>query len=199
MASLPGRYAAPEGRLFYATVDGKGAGCVGVRPLAEGVCELKRLYVEPAFAASASAADWRWPAYARRARLGYRKIMLDTLPAMRIAVKLYRELGFDEAPAYYQTPVEGTQFLALDLENWSEDATQQAHPASPVRLQSRLVEQDARGRSGLLREALAPADSRAALDRLLGFDGCPPTKSSACCRARSSSIAMSPTSSCIPT
>jgi hypothetical protein len=41
---------------------------------------------------------------------------------MRIAVKLYRELGFDEAPAYYQTPVEGTQFLALDLENWSEDA-----------------------------------------------------------------------------
>jgi carbonic anhydrase len=55
-------------------------------------------------------------------RLGYRKILLDTLPAMRIAVKLYRELGFDEAPAYYQTPVEGTQFLALDLENWSEDA-----------------------------------------------------------------------------
>jgi len=46
--------------------------------------------------------------------------MLDTLPAMRIAVKLYRELGFKEAPAYYPTPVEGTMFLALDLENWSE-------------------------------------------------------------------------------
>ena len=53
MANLPGRYAAPEGRLFYATVDEngekRGAGCVGIRPYSEGVCELKRLYVDPAF------------------------------------------------------------------------------------------------------------------------------------------------------
>jgi hypothetical protein len=76
----------------------------------------------PRSAASASAATWRWRRSALARRIGYRKILLDTLPAMRIAVKLYRELGFDEAPAYYQTPVEGTQFLALDLENWSEDA-----------------------------------------------------------------------------
>ena len=48
MAPLPGRYAAPQGRLFYAEVNGKGAGCVGIRHFAEGVCELKRLYVDPA-------------------------------------------------------------------------------------------------------------------------------------------------------
>ena len=48
-------------------------------------------------------------------------MLLDTLPAMRMAVKLYRELGFKEAPAYYNTPIEGTIFLSLDLENWSED------------------------------------------------------------------------------
>ena len=53
--------------------------------------------------------------------IGYKKLMIDTLPSMRMAVKLYRELGFSEAPAYYQTPVEGTMFLALDLENWSEE------------------------------------------------------------------------------
>ena len=47
MASLPGAYTAPEGRLFYAEVDGKPAGCVGVRKFSEGVCEMKRLYVEP--------------------------------------------------------------------------------------------------------------------------------------------------------
>ncbi len=126
MATLPGRYTAPDGRLFYATVDAngekRGAGCVGIRPLAEGVCELKRLYVDPAFRSLGVGRDLALAAIRAARRIGYRRILLDTLPAMRIAVKLYRELGFDEAPAYYQTAVEGTQFLALDLENWSEDA-----------------------------------------------------------------------------
>ena len=117
MGTLPGRYSAPEGRLFYAVIDGKGAGCVGIRPLAEGVCELKRLYVDPAFRGLGVGRDLALAAIRAACQIGYRKILLDTLPAMRIAVKLYRELGFDEAPAYYQTAVEGTQFLALDLEN----------------------------------------------------------------------------------
>ena len=121
MASLPGRYVAPEGRLFYATVDGKGAGCVGVRPLTDGICELKRLYVEPSFRGAGVGRDLALAGIRTARELGYRKIMLDTLPAMRMAIKLYRELGFTAAPAYYQTPVEGTQFLALDLENWSEE------------------------------------------------------------------------------
>jgi carbonic anhydrase len=121
MATLPGRYAAPEGRLFYAEIDGKGAGCVGIRPYSEGVCELKRLYVDPAFRGLGVGRDLALAAIRAARKIGYRKIMLDTVPAMRIAVKLYRDLGFTAAPAYYQTPVEGTQFLALDLENWSED------------------------------------------------------------------------------
>jgi carbonic anhydrase len=121
MATLPGRYAVPEGCLFYAQINGKGAGCVGIRPLAEGVCELKRLYVDPALRGHGVGRDLALAAIRTARHIGYRKILLDTLPAMRIAVKLYRELGFTEAPAYYQTPVEGTQFLALDLENWSED------------------------------------------------------------------------------
>ncbi|TRZ91169.1 MAG: carbonate dehydratase [Rhodocyclaceae bacterium] len=121
MATLPGRYAAPQGRLFYAEVDGKGAGCVGIRPLGEGVCELKRLYVDPSQRDLGIGRLLALAAIRAARQIGYRKILLDTLPAMRIAVKLYRELGFLEAPAYYQTPVEGTQFLALDLENWSED------------------------------------------------------------------------------
>jgi carbonic anhydrase len=125
MATLPGRYAAPEGRLFYAEVDVNGekcgAGCVGIRPFAEGVCELKRLYVEPTQRGLGVGRKLALAAIRAARQIGYRKILLDTLPAMRIAVKLYRELGFLAAPAYYQTSVEGTQFLALDLENWSED------------------------------------------------------------------------------
>ena len=121
MATLPGRYAAPHGRLFYASVNGKGAGCVGVRPLADGVCELKRLYVEPQFRGLGVGRALALAGIEAARELGYRKILLDTLPAMRIAVRLYRELGFLEAPAYYQTPIEGTQFLALDLEGWSPE------------------------------------------------------------------------------
>jgi carbonic anhydrase len=125
MATLPGRYAAPQGRLFYAEVDDggekRGAGCVGIRPFAGGACELKRLYVDPAQRGLGIGRLLALAAIRVARELGYHKILLDTLPAMRIAVKLYRELGFLEAPAYYQTPAEGTMFLALDLENWSED------------------------------------------------------------------------------
>jgi carbonic anhydrase len=121
MASLPGAYAAPSGRLFYIENNGQPAGCVGIRPFSEGVCEMKRLYVEPDQRGFGIGRELALAGIKAAKELGYRKILLDTLPAMRIAVKLYRELGFQEAPAYYQTPIEGTMFLALDLENWSEE------------------------------------------------------------------------------
>jgi carbonic anhydrase len=123
MASLPGAYSPPEGRLFFAEVDGRPAGCVGIRPLigSDGVCEMKRLYVTPEERGHGVGAALAMAAIKVAKEIGYRKLMLDTLPNMRMAVKLYRELGFTEAPAYYQTPVEGTMFLALDLENWLEE------------------------------------------------------------------------------
>lgn len=126
MASLPAAYAMPQGRLFYAEVDGQPAGCVGVRPLndTEGVCEMKRLYVEPAYRGTGVGRQLAMLAIKAAKEIGYRKLIIDTLPNMRMAVKLYRELGFTEAPNYYQTPIEGTMFLALDLENWSEEEIQ---------------------------------------------------------------------------
>ena len=123
MASLPGAYSEPEGRLFFAEIDGRPAGCVGVRSLAgsEGVCEMKRLYVEPEERGHGVGNALALAAIKAAKEIGYRKLMIDTLPSMRMAVKLYRELGFTEAPNYYQTPIEGTMFLALDLDNWSEE------------------------------------------------------------------------------
>jgi carbonic anhydrase len=82
---------------------------------------MKRLYVEPAQRGFGIGRDLAMAAIKAAKELGYRRILLDTLPAMRIAVKLYRELGFRETPAYYPTPLEGTMFLALDLENWSPE------------------------------------------------------------------------------
>lgn len=119
MASLPGKYSAPDGRLFYAEVDGKSAGCAGVRAFSEGVCEMKRLYVDPSMRGLGVGRALALAVIRAAKELGYKRIMLDTLPAMRVAVKLYRELGFREVPAYYLTPLEGTIFLSLDLENWS--------------------------------------------------------------------------------
>jgi carbonic anhydrase len=121
MASLPGAYASPDGRLFYAENNGRPAGCVGVRRLSEGVCEMKRLYVEPDQRGFGIGRDLALAAIKSAKELGYRRILLDTLPAMRIAVRLYRELGFQDTPAYYQTPIQGTMFLALDLDNWSAE------------------------------------------------------------------------------
>ena len=123
MASLPGAYVAPQGRLFFAEIDGRPAGCVGVRPLSDsdGVCEMKRLYVDPEERGHGIGSTLALAAIKAAKEIGYRKLIIDTLPNMRMAVKLYRELGFTEAPNYYQTPVEGTMFLALDLDNWSEE------------------------------------------------------------------------------
>ena len=114
VANLPGAYGEADGRLFFAEVDGRPAGCVGIRRFSEGVCEVKRLYVDPDQRGQGLGRKLALAAIKAAQALGYRRILLDTLPTMRIAVKLYRELGFTEAPAYYPTPVEGTIFLTLD-------------------------------------------------------------------------------------
>ena len=123
MATLPAPYDGANGRLFFAELDGEPAGCVGVRPLpdSEGVGEMKRLYVTPEKRGRGVGRRLALAAIKAAKELGYRKLLIDTLPNMRLAVKLYRELGFNEAPNYYQTPVEGAIFMALDLDNWSEE------------------------------------------------------------------------------
>ncbi|GAB1423982.1 hypothetical protein MASR2M16_12160 [Thauera terpenica] len=122
LANLPGAYGEADGRLFFAEIDGRPAGCVGIRRFSEGVCEMKRLYVDPDARGRGLGRQLALQAIKAAQELGYRRILLDTLPMMRIAVKLYRELGFTEAPAYYPTPIEGTIFLTLDLSQWCEGA-----------------------------------------------------------------------------
>lgn len=120
VANLPGAYGETDGRLFFAEVDGRPAGCVGIRRFSEGVCEMKRLYVDPEMRGLGVGRQLALTAIEAAQTLGYRRILLDTLPAMRIAMKLYRELGFTETPAYYPSPIEGTVFLTLDLSKRSE-------------------------------------------------------------------------------
>ena len=179
VANLPGAYGEADGRLFYATLGGQPAGCVGIRRFSEGVCEMKRLYVDPGVRGQGIGRKLALAAIKAAVELGYRRILLDTLPAMRIAVKLYRELGFTEAPAYYPTPVEGTIFLTLDLETWSEDAVNNEnlfHLFDYNQAWSRQMQQIDPGFFGKLAQLQAPeylwigcSDSRVPANQIVGL------------------------------
>jgi carbonic anhydrase len=120
-ATLPGDFAAPSGRLFLAEWDGQSAGCVGVRAMSEGICELKRFYVDPSFRGKAIGRALILAGIHAARDLGYQTLMVDAPGAMRITTQRYRELGFRNTPMTYQTSVDGMQFMSLDLTTWSED------------------------------------------------------------------------------
>jgi putative acetyltransferase len=116
LAELPGSYAPPDGRLLLAWVDGELAGCVALRPLESGVCEMKRLYVRPAYRRFGIGRTLADRVILEAARVGYRKMRLDSLPSMQTGLALYRRLGFREIAPYTINPVPGAVFLELELE-----------------------------------------------------------------------------------
>ena len=116
LARLPGRYAPPAGALLIARdAAGTAIGCVALRPLEDGICEMKRLWVQPE-ARGRGLGGALIAAIVDAARTaGYREMRLDTLPTMHGALAGYAKAGFREIPAYYPTPIGETVFLALTL------------------------------------------------------------------------------------
>lgn len=105
LASLPGFYGRPTGRLLLAfhhdpVVYVEPIGCVGLRKLEEGTCEMKRLYVRAGFRKEGVGRALVENLIEEACAMGYKKMRLDTLPIMREARRLYRRLGFVEIPAY---------------------------------------------------------------------------------------------------
>jgi carbonic anhydrase len=116
LATLPGAYAPPRGRLLLARVAGEVVGCVGLRPLEPGICEMKRLWVEPGWGGHGIGRALAQAVIDAAREIGYRRMRLDTLPTrMPAAQGLYRGLGFREIPAYYPCPLEGVVMLELAL------------------------------------------------------------------------------------
>jgi GNAT superfamily N-acetyltransferase len=111
LAALPGSYAPPRGALLLA----RNGGCVGLRPLDETTCEMKRLYVRPAARGTGLGLRLAEAAVAEGRRLGYARLRLDTVPGMETAQRLYHELGFREIDPYRANPVPGARFLELEL------------------------------------------------------------------------------------
>jgi GNAT superfamily N-acetyltransferase len=119
LAGLPGDYAPPHGTLLLAYVDAELAGCGAFRPLPDAdyanACEMKRLYVRPAFRRFGLGRLLAQALIDGATQAGYSAMLLDTLDDMEAARGLYETLGFTEVPPYYFNPIPGAHYLKVDL------------------------------------------------------------------------------------
>jgi ribosomal protein S18 acetylase RimI-like enzyme len=113
---LPGKYARPDGRLLLCYIDNDPAGCIALRKLDDGICEMKRLFVRDSFRGHGLGNTLIKKVIEEARAIGYDKMRLDTYPLkMGKAVELYRSYGFREIPPYYENPHDGVLFMELDL------------------------------------------------------------------------------------
>jgi GNAT superfamily N-acetyltransferase len=119
LAELPGEYAAPAGTLVLALVDNALAGCGALRPIGDtdyaNACEMKRLYVRPAFRGFGLGRVIVQALLDEAQQIGYSEVLLDTLDDMEAARGLYASLGFEEIPPYYYNPIPGAHYLKATL------------------------------------------------------------------------------------
>jgi len=116
LRNLPGDYTRPKGCLLLAACESQAAGCVALRPLEGGVCEMKRLYVRPEFRGMGIGRALAEAVIKEAQNIGYNYMRLDTMPSMDVARTLYASLGFEQISPYRYNPIEGAVFMELRLE-----------------------------------------------------------------------------------
>jgi ribosomal protein S18 acetylase RimI-like enzyme len=115
LSTLPGKYARPGGVVLIALRGAQAAGAIAYRMFEPGVCEMKRLYVRPAFRGEGIARELANELIDDARAQGYRTMLLDTLASMDAARGLYRDLGFVPVEPYYANPLPGVMYMALEL------------------------------------------------------------------------------------
>ena len=113
--ALPGAYAPPRGRLFLALLQDAPVGCVALRDTGGGRAEMKRLFVKPEGRGLGVARALITRLLAESRVAGYDEIVLDTLPSMQSAQRLYEQFGFRDIPPYRESLVQGTRYLGFVL------------------------------------------------------------------------------------
>ncbi len=112
---LEGKYGPPRGALILALEDGEAAGCIALKEMDAERCELKRLYVRPAFRGNGLGRTLTDMIIVRARAAGYREMLLDTLPFLQSAQRIYRAAGFREIEKYNDSPMDGATYMKLGL------------------------------------------------------------------------------------
>ncbi|HUN80297.1 MAG TPA: GNAT family N-acetyltransferase [Phycisphaerae bacterium] len=115
MAELPGKYTPPEGRLLIAKWSGRIAGCVAMKQLGDGICEMKRFYVRPELRGKGIGQAVAKAIIEESRLAGYARMRLDTVPSMQSAIRIYESLGFKDTEPYVYNPVPGVRYLELQF------------------------------------------------------------------------------------
>lgn len=131
LTTLPGRYAPPQGRLLLAREGEQTAGCVALRPLDDGVCEMKRLFVRPDYRGQGLGRLLALQAVSEATALGYAVMRLDTLSTLEHAMQIYAALGFQRRAAYYANPLPGVVYWERALSNRASASMAEGSDPSP--------------------------------------------------------------------
>lgn len=126
--NLESEYAPPSGAFILAMEDHQFVGCAGLRRFGEGAGEIKRLYLVPQARGRAIGRMLAEAIVDAARKIGYDRLLLDTLPSMAAAQSLYLSLGFEPVEAYRYNPIEGTTFLELKLQQLATEAGRRAVP-----------------------------------------------------------------------
>ena len=134
LATLPGRYAPPGGRLLLALDGTHAAGCVALRALEEDVCEMKRLFVRPAYRGHGLGYQLATQIVNEATALGYSLMRLDTLDTLDSAMRMYATMGFQRRMPYYANPLSGVVYWELALQRRQDDPAMVQSPDVPTAL-----------------------------------------------------------------
>jgi ribosomal protein S18 acetylase RimI-like enzyme len=120
LRDLPGKYSEPGGCIILALAGSELAGCVALRPIENGICEMKRLFVREAYRGLGVGKTLVEKVIGEARKRGYAAIRLDTLPSMTNALGLYASMGFRRTDPYVYNPIEGAVFLEKNLADSGE-------------------------------------------------------------------------------
>ncbi|MFQ5661506.1 MAG: GNAT family N-acetyltransferase [Gammaproteobacteria bacterium] len=117
VAGLPGNYAPPDGALLLAVEGQEAAGCVALKKIEDGLCEMKRLFVKPEYRGHGFGRLLAERIIEEAIELGYASMRLDTLDWLKESICLYQSLGFKQIPPYDINPPPGLVYWELKLKN----------------------------------------------------------------------------------